>query len=104
MTALKMLQSIFSSENLSKSDDKDICEKITFAIKYFFKEKFEIDSLEMTSCELVEYLDEIGLKDKRLAVIYELLMNCDMVKFANKPLYKDTTHKLKDYAIAIVQS
>ncbi len=47
--ARKMLDTIFSPKHLRASHDKEICEKLSFTIKLFLKEKFDIDSLEMTS-------------------------------------------------------
>jgi hypothetical protein len=111
--ALELLSVIFARENLSILNDKEICENVSFTIKYFIREKFDIGSLEMTSYELVDDLEGIGVKDEFLATLYKMLMTCDMVKFADKPLYRSVTEdgmtfnddveKLKNDAMALIQ-
>jgi len=106
--ALSLLNKIFDSINISALNDKEICENIAFTVKYFIKEKFEIDALEMTTRELIDCLDGLGANDDYLKILYKLLLACDLVKFANRPLYRDPKNdevaKLKNDALSIIKA
>ncbi|MFC1855700.1 hypothetical protein ACFL2A_04095 [Thermodesulfobacteriota bacterium] len=106
--AMKLLSKIFMSENLAGLNDKEICENVAFAVKYFIKEKFEIDSLEMTSRELIKFLSGMGIDESYLADLYKLLTSCDLVKFANRPLDRgsdnDDVAMLKDSAYMLLKT
>jgi hypothetical protein len=103
-----LLQKIFAGSMLKKLTDKEICENVSFTVKYFLREKFEIDALEMTSYELLKLLEDMRIDNDYLATLYKLLLKCDLVKFANEPLTRDTKFsdvgKLKDSALILLQA
>lgn len=105
--AAELLQKIFSGGNISKLNDKELCESVAFTIKYYIKEKFDIDSLEMTSYELLLCLNGAGLGKDYLTTLHKLLNTCDMVKFASRALSRDKTkddvEDLRAFAHMLVQ-
>ena len=105
--ALELLTRIFSSKQLSKMTDKEICENIAFTVKYFLKEKFEFASMEMTSHELIDYLSAHELAEDYMNILYKLMMVCDLVKFAGRTIAdvepRHSIHDLKENALFLVQ-
>ncbi len=103
LASLAMLEKIFAHNNIQTMSDKEICENVSFTVKYFIKERFSVDSLEMTTSELLESLEDIGASKKCLNASYRLLSNCDLVKFAGIPL-KNSIDTIHDYAMEVVKT
>lgn len=97
---------------LKNLESKALCEKgavkihyvqLTEILRRYFDRAYDIDTLESTTDEIIEYLKDLNVDASLLTEIMELLNEADFVKFAKSSPDKSTNDRFMHSSYRIVE-
>ncbi|MFH0736549.1 MAG: hypothetical protein V1773_18150 [bacterium] len=80
--ALNLLKELEEKKLWQKGQVKDYHTQLTFIIRKYFEDQFKFNALEMTSAEIINFLNSNNFKLAVTQTVERFFSNADMVKFA----------------------
>lgn len=102
--ALAALEALLASDWLAAGKHKEWHSELADIIRRYVEGRYAIDAMEMTSFELLAALRSWGLEEKWLTRLRELLMICDMAKFAKYKPEVSESERLSATALDFVHA
>ncbi len=103
--ALNSLKELEDKKLWQKGQVKDYHTELTFIIRKYFEEQFKFNALEMTSAEIINYLNSVSFNNLVIQTVNNFFSNADMVKFAKfQPLPTINETMLKEAYLIVNES
>lgn len=103
--ALKKLEKLRLRKLWQEGQVKLYYSELTDIVRTYYKDRWDIDALEMTSAEILEQSEKIGINKDLLNKLHFLFTTADLVKFAkSEPLPNDHDTSFKNAHLFISET
>jgi len=104
LTALQKLKELKGAQLWQQGDIKTYQTQLTFIVREYLENRYQIAALESTTHEIIKDLQPIRLSDEWKGKLREMLELADLVKFAKASPPEETHERLMGYAESFVET
>ncbi len=101
--ALEALEALEASPMLERGQVKEYHIEVSNILRTYVERRFRVDALEMTSREVVQGLERVGVEPSFREGLTTFLEQCDMVKFAKVRPDADVSRQVLELGRRLVQ-
>jgi len=103
-TALQKLKELKAAQLWQKGEVKPYQSKLTFIVREYLENRYQIAALESTTYEIIKDLQPIRLSEDWKGKLREMLELADLVKFAKASPPEEAHERLMQYAESFVET